>query len=75
MAPCITRYEPYQECGAEMTLYMNNLDVGPTSLLELCQVIDDACHNIAVQTLATLVESMPCWLEALRQSRGGYTKY
>ena len=66
---------PIENVWAEMTRYMNKLDVGPTNLLELGQVIDDAWHNIAVQTLATLVESMPRRLEALCQSRGGYIKY
>ena len=66
---------PIENVWAEMTHYMNNLDVGPTNLLELRQVIDDAWHNIAVQTLASLVKSMPRRLETLRQSRRGYTKY
>ena len=60
---------------ADVTCGLNNRDIPPINLQQLRQAILDVWRAIPIERLSALVASMPRRLEALRQARGGHTKY
>ena len=47
----------------------------PTNLAELRHTGIDVWQALPLQTLATLIDSMPRRVQALYDARGGHTKY
>ena len=60
---------------SEVTRTMDASANQPTNLAELRQAVIDAWQALPLQTLATLIDSIPRRVQALYDARGGHTKY
>ena len=66
---------PIENMWSEVTRTMDASANQPTNLAELRQAVIDAWQALPLQTLATLIDSMPRRVQALYDARGGHTKY
>lgn len=66
---------PIENLWADLSRALTNLDDTPTNVADLTQAVINCWRDIPVQTLTTLVASMPRRVRALYNARGGHTKY
>jgi hypothetical protein len=66
---------PIENLWSEITRTLDASANQPTNLAELQQAVIDAWQAPPLQTLATLIDSMPRREQALYDVRGGHTKY
>lgn len=72
---CSPDMNPIENLWAEVTRRINKLDHQPSNVAEYRQAVMDAWAGIPVRTLESLVDSMPRRVRALRDARGGHTRY
>ncbi len=66
---------PIENLWFEVTRTMDASANQPTNLAELRQAVIDAWQALPLQTLATLIDSMPRQVQALYDARGDHIKY
>ena len=66
---------PIENLWSEVTRTMDASANQPTNLAELRQAVMDAWQALPLQTLATLIDSMPRRVQALYDARGNHAKY
>jgi len=66
---------PIENMSSKVTRTMDASANLPTILEELQQAAIDAWQTLALQTLATLIDSSPRRVQALYDALGGHTKY
>ena len=54
---------------------VRNRDIQPSNLDELARALQEEWRNIGQRAMNKLVESMPRRIQAVLDSRGGYTRY
>ena len=64
-----------EDMWSEVTRTMYASGNQPTNLAELRQAVIDAWQALPLQTLLTLFDSIPRWVQALYDARGGHAKY
>ena len=75
MASSVFGYESYENLWSEVRRTMDASANQPTNLAELRQAVVDAWQALPLQTIGTLIDSMPRRVQALYDTRGGHTKY
>ena len=75
MASSVSGYESYENLWSEVRRTMDASANQPTNLAELRQAVVDAWQALPLQTIGTLIDSMPRRVQALFGARGGHTKY
>jgi len=74
--PAVSQYmNPIANMWSEVTRTMDASANQHTNMAELRQAVIDAWQALPLQTLATLIDSMPRRIQALYDARGGHTKY
>jgi len=66
---------PIENLWSEVTRTIDASANQPTNLVELRQAVIDAWQTFPLQTLSTLIVSMPGRVQTLSDARGGDTKY
>ena len=66
---------PLENMWYEVTRTMNASANEPTYLAEMRQAVTEIWQALPLQTLATVIESMPRRVQALYDARDGHTKY
>jgi len=66
---------PIEDMWSEVTRTVDASANQPTNLAELRQAVIDAWQVLPLQTLATLIDSMPRRVQAMYDAHGGNTKY
>ena len=66
---------PIENTWSEVTRTMDASTNQPTNLAKLRQAVIDAWHAPSLQTLATLIDSMPRRVQAFYDAHGAHTNY
>ena len=73
MTSSVSGYESYENFWSELTRTMDASVNQPNNQAELRQAVTDAWQALPLQTMATLIDSMPRREQAMHDARGGHT--